>query len=136
MRLVERVALSISVALVALLAGSLYTQIPVPRVCGDGGVGLSNADRNLSAPTGYGAVIGLSWAPGDSVSFSWSSANSSSVTLVVLDPGDHPIYNDTGTAGSGSFTVGIAGQNQTYDFALPYPPPIEAVSVNYHCTTR
>lgn len=136
MRLVARVALSTALALAALLAGTLYSQIPVPRVCGDGGIGLSNAVSNVSAPRGYGAIFGLSWAPGDSVSFSWAASNGGSATLVVLDPADHPIYNQTGTSGSGSFTAEFSTQNETYDFALPYPPPIEEVSVNYHCTAR
>jgi hypothetical protein len=134
-RLVLRVTLSTAVALLALLAGFLYTQIPVPKDCGSGGIGFSNTFANLSAPSAYGGVYGLSWAHGVSVSFSWSSSTSSPATLVVLDPSDQPIYNQTGMSGIGSFTAESGIQNGTYDFALPRPPPGEAVNVAYHCTT-
>jgi hypothetical protein len=135
MRLALRVALSTAVALVALTAGYLYTQIPVPRTCADGGFGLSNTVVNASAPAGYGGVFGLSWAPGVSVSFSWSSTTGSPATLVLLDPAGQPIYNHTGRSGSGSFTAEAGNHNGTYDFALPRPPPPESVNIDYHCTT-
>ncbi|MCI4319172.1 MAG: hypothetical protein L3K23_03440 [Thermoplasmata archaeon] len=121
--------------MVSLLAGYLYTQIPVPRVCGDGGLGLSNTEANISTPSEYGGVYGLSWTPGVSVSFSWTSTTGSPVTFVVLDPTFQPIYNHTGKSGSGSFTADSGSHNATYDFALPRPPPIETASVSYHCTT-
>ncbi|MCI4347871.1 MAG: hypothetical protein L3J97_04550, partial [Thermoplasmata archaeon] len=89
----------------------------------------------LSAPSAYGGVYGLSWAPGVTVSFSWSSSNSAPVTFFLLDPADQPIYHQNGTSGSGSFTAQSGGQNVTYDFALPRPPPVESVNVDYHCTT-
>lgn len=139
MRLAYRIALSAAVAIAVVLAGEAYTEIPVPKDCGSGGFGFSNSEYNASAPAGYGGTLSLSFAPGDSVTFAWQSAGNSSVssvaTLILLDPTGAPIYNQTGTSGSGSFTAGPGPQNDTYFFALPRPPPPETVDLNYQCRT-
>lgn len=134
MRLAWRAAVSVALGMAVVVAGVIYTNIPVPKDCGSGGFGFSNSGgRNVSAPPNYGGTFGLSFAPEDSITFSWTAGENGTATLVVLDSAGQSIYNQTGSSGSGSFSVGPAPHNETYTFALPLPPPREYVSLNYQC---
>lgn len=54
---------------------------------------------------------------GAAVSFTWSSADGSSVTLSVVDPAGHTVYTDDASTGSGSFTAqGSSYQICIYDW--------------------